>query len=501
MMKAADAGRFAQREADWRAGPVVYQVFVDRFAGGTPVEQKRDRYDPPRRIRNWSEVPEPGRPLPDLGLWSHELDFWGGDLKGLRTKLPYIDQVGASVLYLNPIHSSITNHKYDPQDYFTVAPEYGTREDLKSLVSEAHRRRMRVVLDGVFNHVGRTSAWFQDALTNNQSPYRDWFFIGPEYRKGYRAWSNVGNLPELRLENERVQDKLWGRPESVVQSYLKDGIDGWRLDTAHELGPELLDRLTRAAHRAKPGSLVVGEVWNYPEGWAPPMDGVMNFHARQIILDAVRGAVSGPGAGRMIDSMVRDVGIEPLLRSWLILDNHDTDRLKTALPEESRRRAATVLQFTLPGAPGIYYGSELGMEGGGDPANRAPMLWDAANDSNPELQWIRKLTALRKSARALRIGDFRLLDSDRLLAFQRTTERYSDSVYVLANLTENPVREGVSLRDGRMMSGARLRDSLSEAQLSISSGRVEAEVPPMTVRVLKPVAPRGPEYTPFKRVR
>ena len=248
----------AHRAADWRNGALVYQVLVDRFAPPENIEAKRHLYASPRKLRKWNESPQRGTFLSEHDVWSHEVDFWGGDLNSLRGQLDHVQDLGADVLYLNPIHQALTNHKYDAQDYFAVSPEYGTRADLKTLADDLHRRGMKLVLDGVFNHVGRSSAWFQEAMKDADSPKRSWFDIAPTYKLGYRAWANVANLPELRLENPAVQARVFRDPDSVVQGYLRDGVDGWRLDVASDIGFAILADLTRAAHEARPGSLVIG---------------------------------------------------------------------------------------------------------------------------------------------------------------------------------------------------------------------------------------------------
>ncbi|AIE84450.1 alpha amylase [Fimbriimonas ginsengisoli Gsoil 348] len=495
-----DAKTFAARERDWWNGPIVYQIFVDRFAPPANLEAKRHLYAAPRSLRPWSEDPKPGTLNQEVGLWSHELAFWGGDLKSLRSKLDYVRALGPDVVYLNPIVEALTNHKYDALDYERVAPEYGTRQDVIDLAHELHAHGMKLMLDGVFNHMGRNAPRFQSALKDPKSPYRNWFFIGSKYPIGYRAWETVANLPELRIENPEVRKYLWEGPESVVQKYLKEGVDGWRLDTAFELGTKYLHELTTAAHRAKSDSVVIGEVWNYPEGWSPAMDGIMNFHAGRIASAFATGKLEGPVAGHMLERMIADSGIEPVLRSWLVLDNHDTDRLLNLLPDEKSRHIAQALQFTLPGAPVMYYGTELGMTGAGDPGSRGPMRWDLNVNSNPELQWNRRLVEMRKKVRSLRIGDFRRLESEHLLAFLRLTDRVGETAIVLANPTDAPVHEIVGIRDGRIMNGTRLTDRLSSAQTLTFAGMVEVTLPPKSIRVFTPVTTARGGYTPYKRI-
>ncbi|MCK4658234.1 MAG: glycoside hydrolase family 13 protein [Phycisphaerae bacterium] len=495
------AAVLADRAADWRNGAIVYQVIVDRFAPPADLEAKRHLYPTPKRLRKWAEKPTRGKFLPKAGVWSHEIDFWGGDLASLRGKLEYIQELGIDVLYLNPIHQAYTNHKYDAQDYFKVSPEYGSRADVKALAQDCHRRGMRLVLDGVFNHMGSRSPWFTEAMKNPDSPWRQWFYIDDKYKLGYRAWADVPNLPELRLENPAVQARIFSDADSVIGGYLRDGVDGWRLDVASDIGFALLSRLTKAAHVAKPGSLIVGEIWQYPEQWSPAVDAVMNFYTQNVIFYLVQGKTSGAQAGRMIRRMIDDTGLESVLKSWLILDNHDLPRLKTALAEPWQRRMAQVLQFTLPGSPCVYYGVEVGMEGGDDPRQRGPMRWDLVNDDNPGLQWMRKLIALRRNSRALKIGDFRLLDSEKLLGFMRRTDRVAETTVIIANPSAKPITEVMPLPESKLANWEILRDQLTDAETRIRAGTIRITVPAQTIRVLQPAIRDTREYSPYKRVQ
>jgi glycosidase len=495
------SGTFESREGDWRNGALVYQVLVDRFAPSDRLDEKKPLYPAPKRLRNWSELPTRGHYLEGERLWSHELDFWGGDLQSLMTRLDHVQQLGAGVLYLNPIHLATTNHKYDALDYREVSPEYGTRDDVTRLANELHRRGMRLVLDGVFNHMGRNAPAFREAEADPNSPYRDWFVFGPQYRGGARAWFRAENLPELNLENPAVRDHLYAQPGSVVRSWLRDGIDGWRLDVAADIGFQFLGELTQAAHAEKPGSLVVGEIASYPKEWFPAVDAVMNFSLRKIILRTATRRIEAQTALRMIERLIAEAGIEPMLKSWLLLDNHDTPRLATVLPDPAQRRLAQVLQFTLPGSPNLYYGSELGMTGGDDPEMRAPMRWELARDDNPDLAWTRQLIALRRQHRALRVGDFRVVNASRLLAFERHTDRVQDTVVVLVNPGPKDVTESVMVANSRLMNGTAMLPLLGGGPpVVINAALLEVAVPAGGFLVLAPdVAPSG-GYTPYKRV-
>jgi len=500
---AEPASPYARREADWRNGAVVYQVLVDRFVPPADLAAKRALYPAPKVLRDWSEPAKAGVYLPDAKLNSQELDFWGGDLASLRTRLGHIQGLGAEVLYLNPIHLAYTNHKYDAFDFQAISPEYGTRQDFKALAADVHQRGMKLVLDGVFNHMGRNAPKFQDAMANPASPWRNWFAIGPQYEGGARVWTGYQNLPELNLENPAVRNHVYAAPDSVVRSYLRDGADGWRLDAAFELGPTYLKALTTAAHQQKPGSLIVGEIVNYPAQWLQAIDAVMNFSLRHIVLGLASGELAPARAARMLERQVRDAGIEPLLKSWVVIDNHDIPRIANQFPDVRQRRMVQALQFALPGAPNVYYGAELGMTGGGDPENRSPMRWDLNQASNPELVWMKQLIALRKRHRALRVGDFRRIESDQLFAFERYTDRALDTVLVLTNPGAAAVTERVMVANSTLMDETPLVDALNPGAKEVaqfSAGFMTVTVPPQTTLVLQPVQRPLGGYSRYKRV-
>ena len=498
------AGPYEDRERDWRNGAVVYQIIVDRFAPSERLADKRALYPPPKTLRTWSEVPTPGPYLPDHRLAAHELDFWGGDLASATARLGHVRQLGADVLYLNPIHLAWTNHKYDALDFQAISSEYGSRDDFRRLTAEARRLGLKVVLDGVFNHMGRQSPRFQRALADPASADRQWFAIGPEYAGGARSWAGFQNLPELNLENPAVRRHLWLDEDSVVRGYLRDGADGWRLDTAYELGHAYLRELTDAARREKPDALVVGEIVNYPGEWLRSIDAVMNFTLRDIVLGAVRGEIAPAVAGRMTERLVRDAGIEPMLKSWVVIDNHDIPRIATQLPDARQRRWVQALQFALPGSPNLYYGVEVGMTGGADPENRGPMRWDLVRDDHPETLWLRRLIALRQAHRALRVGDFRFIESQRLLAFERHTDRALDTRLVVANPSDVTVRERLLVANAHLMDDTPMVDVLGlsppAAPAFFGPGLVTVEVPPWGVQVLQPQPKALGGYSRYKRV-
>lgn len=484
--------RFDERAKDWRNGAVVYQVFVDRFVPPANRQAKQVLYPTP--LREWSQTPKATAFDPAMKTYPHVCEFWGGDLNGLQSRLDYIQSLGADVVYPLPIFKSPSNHKYDTEDYFSVDPQYGTTDDLKRLIEELHGRGLRVMLDGVFNHVGETSALFGDPAK------KDWFFFGDEYPNGYRGWAGVSSLPAFRLENPAVRDYLWQGRDSVLRRYLRMGIDGWRLDVAFELGPVFLREITQAAHRTKPGGAVVGEISGYPAGWNGTVDGTFNFTPIAMARALLEGKMTGAQAGRTLSHMVDDSGIETMLKSWLLTENHDTPRMASLLKEPSLRRIATTLQLTLPGSPCVYYGQELGMEGTGDPENRAPMRWDLTVESNPDFAWTKGMLRLRKSRRALRIGDFVALDTHRLVSYARTTDKVREATLVVINPTSETVRESVATRIGTLMSWGELEDTFTHRRLRSINGFMEVEMAPHSVLILTPVIEKSRGYSPYDRI-
>jgi cyclomaltodextrinase len=293
-----------------------------------------------------------------------------------------------------------------------------------------------------------------------------------------------------------------------VRGWLRDGMDGWRLDVAFDIGFRYLGELTQAAHDEKPGSEVVGEIANFPQEWYPSVDGLIHFTLRQVILGVAGGRVDAATGQQMIARIVQDADYEHILKSWVYLDNHDTVRLATALPDATQRRLAQVLQFTLPGSPDLYYGTELDMPGGDDPEMRAPMRWDLVKADNPVLNWNRRLIALHKDNRALRVGNYRAITSAKLIGFERYTDRAADTIVVLLNPSDTPVTDTVLVANSKLMDGSRMvnlladkNDPATPADTRLFAALMHLMLPAHGFAVLRPdVAPPG-GYTNYKRVQ
>ncbi len=495
--------QYDSRAKDWRCGGIVYQVFVDRYAKSLRLNEKHAFYAPPRTLKDWSDLPSRGKFLPEELNVEGELEFWGGDLHSLLVHLDHIIEMGTNVLYLNPVFTAFTNHKYDTMDYYTIDPQYGDEEDLRNLIETCHEKGLKVLFDGVFNHMGRRAPLFQKAQNQPESRERAYFTFGEKYRNGYLGWRNVSNLPELNLENQEVRDFVYAKPDSVVQHYIrKFDLDGWRLDVAPDIGFSFLRELTEAVHSCRQDAITIGECWNYPEEWLKVLDGIMNLHLGNLIYELVRENMTSRIVAKCLQRVLDDSDEEALLRSHLVLDNHDVARLATVLPKSENRYLARLLQFTLPGCPVVYYGSELGMPGGTDPTNRGPMNWDLKNTSNPDYLDYQRIRDLRQQNRALAIGSTRVLDSEKLFAFIRYTNDPGESLIVVVNPTMSEVDEVLQVRDSRLVDAAPMECLLTEEQVVIHSGLIPCRIKPKQAKVFRTTDQgKTGKYSMFKRVK
>jgi glycosidase len=484
------ASTFDDRDEDWRVGALVYQVLVDRFAppGEDRIETKRSLFSPPRKMLEWNTLPRRGHALEDRGVWSHELEFYGGDFRSLMERLDHVCEFG-SVLYLNPVYRSPTYHKYGADDYLAISEEYGDWEQLRELLRVAHERGLRVVFDFVPNHCGAGSTWFREARESKSSPFRKYFFFDAQDRP--RGWADVPALPELNLENEDVRAALFHGQDSVLRHYLRAGFDGARVDVAFDVGFHNLRRITNVVREERGDrGLVVGEVNAHPARYTKVMDGVLQFYVLGLLLEWVRGGIGNARLGRLIQRMVDEIGIDAVLRSWMLLENHDSPRLMNRVPARDARHALAMLTFLLPGCVCLYYGVELGMDGAEDPENRAAMRWDLCTDANEELAFYRGLVSLRRERRSLRVGDFVRLETDRLLAFLRRTRRWRETLVIVGNGSGEPVTEVVCLEDPMLMQHlelepiASVRGEMSGAVRIGPAGTIEVTVAPHDVVVL-----------------
>jgi len=406
----------------WVRDAIFYQIFSDRFAASSRVVK-------PGRLEPWDAPPT-----------VH--GFKGGDLLGIAEHLDYLADLGITALYLTPIFASASNHRYHTYDYLAVDPLLGGDDALRELLDAAHDRDMRVVLDGVFNHTGRGFWPFHHVLeTGADSPYRGWFHLDdaalddgrplvayPPHGTtskalGYEAWWGLPALPKLNTDEPAVREYLFG----VAEHWLRFGIDGWRLDVPSEIDDEAFWQEFRTRCRAvRPDAYLVGEIWHVAPEWllGDRFDALMNYPLAEAIIgfagghaldmEVVRAHHEYAGSVHARDGAAFARRLQELLASYdpptvavqlNLLGSHDAPRLRTVLGGSAERvRLAMLLQATLPGAPCLYYGDEVGLSGGNDPGCRGAFPWDEGRWEPGLRDTVRALFRLRLAEPALRDG-------------------------------------------------------------------------------------------------
>lgn len=408
---------------DWVKDAVFYQIFPERFANGDPSN------DPKGALPWGSAEPTPG-------------NFFGGDLQGVIDHLDYLSELGINAIYFTPLFKATTNHKYDTEDYMMIDPQFGDKDTLKKLVDLCHQRGIRVLLDAVFNHSGRTFAPFVDVQKNGEnSRYKDWFHIRSlplEVVDGiptYDTFAFEPLMPKLNTENPEVKEYLLKAAEYWIK---ETGIDGWRLDVANEVGHQFWREFRQVVKKAKPDAYILGEVWHESSIWleGDQFDAVMNYPFTNAVLDFfINRTVDAEQFSFMLGKQLAGYPRQASEVAFNLLDSHDTARLLTQAKGDKRlMKLAALFQFTYSGTPCIYYGDEIGMDGGHDPGCRKCMEWDEKKQDKDLFAFYQKLIRLRKSHTALRTGFFQLLTAEHnggKLAYLREDEH--ERIIVLVN--------------------------------------------------------------------
>jgi neopullulanase len=477
---------------DWVRDAVFYQIFPDRFARSLTLPK-------PAFLDEW------GAPPTYHG-------YQGGDLVGVAERLDYLQDLGVNAIYFTPIFQSASNHRYHTHDYEKVDPMLGGNAALRRLLDAAHARGMKVVLDGVFNHASRGFFPFHDILENGKnSAYLDWFTVhgyplnaydGAKPPR-YDAWWGLHALPKFNIKTPAVREFLL----KIAREWIDFGIDGWRLDVANEIEDDAFWREFRRRVRAgNPDAYIVGEVWKESQHWlqGDMWDAVMNYlftracigffiggNADRKELDRTALSAAKPlDAAGFSAEVARVLGLyHPDVNAvqMNLLSSHDMARFVTlAKGDQSALRLATLFQMTHVGAPSIYYGDEIGLAGGHDPANRGAFPWDESRWDHSLLHDFQRLIALRKSSPALRRGSYRtVLAAGDVHVHERAFEGETVLVAINAGTATRKVDLPVALPDGTALAEPWTRETPR-----VESGHLRAlEIPPRSGRVLRHGAP------------
>ena len=447
------------RPAEWVWSQVFYQIFPDRFHDGDPSNNVRTGeylYEGREVVaKQWGELPE-----------KHQgwLEFYGGDLKGILEKLDYLQDLGITALYLNPIFTSPSSHKYDTVNYYQIDPHFGTNEDFANLCSELKKRDMRVILDAVINHTSERHPWFDrnnevggGAYHSAEADTRDFYVFHSDDPESYHGWYGVKTLPVLDYASERLQDLMFRNDDAVLRTWLREpyAIDGWRFDVLHMLGEGVgaKNNATYARHfrqtlrEENREAYFLGEHFFEASKWlqGDQEDAAMNYYgfAKPVTeflarLD-YRSHPVDIDASHLDYLLMRARSRVPFaiqLSQFNLLDSHDTPRMLTRLGGDlDLMNIAVTLLFTYIGVPCVYYGDEVGLEGAGDPDCRRTFPWDEREWNTNLREHYRKLTALRRDTPSLQRGAFQTLYAEGdVFAFARVLA--SQAVITVVNRGE-----------------------------------------------------------------
>ena len=423
---------------DWFGRGVTYQIFPDRFRRtGTP--------DVSGMVgRRWLHESWDDQPVfrPDEDGQITNRDFFGGSLAGITEKLDYLQSLSVTTLYLNPIFEAASNHRYDTADYRAIDPLLGDEETFRTLCREAHKRGMRVMLDGVFNHTGSRSRYFNadgfypelGAAQSQDSPYYDWYSFHP-WPTDYDAWWGVKTLPAVNEQRPAYRQFIFKGEDSVVRHWLRCGADGWRLDVADELPGDFIAGIRRAIEDEKPDGYLLGEVWEDGSNKVAysqrrryllgrETHGLMNYPLRTALLRWLGGGDAAEFRESM-ETLRANYPPAAFYGAMNFLGTHDTPRILTLLGAEhipaakeewaafalspaqlargrAKLRLAGMLLYGFPGSPTLFYGDEAGMQGFEDPLNRGTYPW--GQEDTGLLDFFRALGRLRKERRSLQSG-------------------------------------------------------------------------------------------------
>ena len=414
----------------WAEGAIVYQIFPDRFS--------RTDFD---TSGIWYEKPK---------LFQRTL--YGGTIKGITQRLDYLSSLGIEAVYLTPIFKSSSDHKYNTDDYMKIDEDFGTEQDFQELVNECHSRNIKIILDGVFNHSGYMFEPFQDVLKNQEkSKFKDWYYIKkfPIELKvdkikrepiKFLTFGYAPFMPKLNTSNKEVREYIF----KVAKKYLELGIDGWRLDVADEISHDFWKEFRKVVKSINKDALIIGEVWYESTPWllGDEYDTVMNYEFSRDIGAMVNN--KSYKASDFVNEYSFLLGrVHKKVRNylWNLIDSHDTPRFITSSKSKKKLKFALALQMVLPGMPMIYYGDEIGMEGGADPDCRRGMIWDEERQDKELLNYYKEWIDIHKRNIPLQKGTTLFENVDDINnRFEIVREYRNNKVRVLVDIKNYKVK-------------------------------------------------------------
>ena len=465
-------------------GGVIYHIFVDRFCRSGNTTPDRPLHT------DWLETPN----IVSADGKYHGDDFFGGDLEGIRQKLPYIKSLGVNILYLSPIFKSRSNHRYDTGDYLKIDELLGDESDFVRLCKSAKALGIFVMLDGVFNHSGSDSKYFNKhgtydtigAYQSKESPYYDWYYFDT-YPDEYKSWWGIKNVPTLNKDNPNYRNLILGRG-GVIEKWTKLGASAWRLDVVDELPTDFVKLLTKKIKKTRKDALIIGEVWEdasikYSYGELRPyllgeeLDGVMNYPFMNATLDYARGGSVGDFTKTVmnivenypkcvLDSVMNFISTHDTIRAINALSGVEVPQSRQAQldrplsPDEyalatKRLVLASVIEYTLPGNPSLFYGDEVGVAGWQDPLNRVTYPWGRENKEL--LDHFVALGNMRKDYHDALVGDIEFVDNNNLLTYRRKSK--NQTLTIVVNNTDCWQQCNIIGRD--VLSGITVRNTVS----------------------------------------
>lgn len=426
---------------DWVKDTVWYQIFPERFCN-------KDNTLPKKDILPWTK-----------GAVDNS-QFYGGDLPGITSKIPYLQDLGVTGIYLTPIFEASSTHKYDTIDYRRIDPAFGTEEDFRLMVEKSHAAGIRVMLDGVFNHSGYFFPFWQDVLRNGpQSRYWNWFMVNKwpfdqndpwTYDGKYYSFHFTAHMPKLNTNNDEVIEYFVSTCEYWAKEF---GIDGFRLDVAHEVSHKFNKVLRSRLKAINPDFYILGEIWHDSIPWlrGDEFDSVMNYPFQNAVMDFWNK--------KNADRHDFEYGINRCYTMYMeqtslvlfnLLDSHDTQRLRNAMPDTDSFYQALAILYTMPGSPCVFYGTEIAMPGGPDPDCRRCMPWDdiEAGMCDASIQTLRELITLRNSEPLCRCPEVAFPESDapdRVIIYTRGDGAQKLTVCINSDTAPVSVPEGTVL--------------------------------------------------------